>query len=262
MIEYLHLILSLSFTPSLPPTHFPLIHTLHSLRPDSLLIQLLKPPFTPSSLPTTPRLPAFCSPFHRPFNPIKFGQARYCRFQPHIIMHLKLLSFAALATLTSAQSLTSVLTSTPELSTLTGYVSQFPDLVKALGTAKDITILAPTNAAFGKGNATALLKYPKLFEAGLTYHVLQGIVPASDFFKSSPSFIPTELTTPLLTNVTGGQVVEGVVKGKSIEIVSGLRSFSSVVKGVSVHGFRERDPTDFGRISNLTVAWSTSSTEF
>lgn len=156
-------------------------------------------------------------------------------------MHLKLFAFASLATVASAQSVSSVLTATPELSKLTSLVTQFPDLVKSLGEAKDITILAPSNAALDTftANASATLKkYPQLIESVLTYHALQASVPASSF-EATPAFIPTFLTTRVLTNVTGGQVVEGFVKGKTIEVVSGLGRVSKVVKGVSTDCFLE-----------------------
>lgn len=157
-------------------------------------------------------------------------------------MHLKLFSLAALATLASAQSITSLLSSTPELSSLTSLVTQFPDLVKALGAAKDITILAPNNAAidaFLKKNPTVAKENPKGVEALLTYHVLQGTVPASHF-TTTPAFLPTQLGPPTFTNVTGGQVVEGFSKGKDINIVSGLLAVSTVVKGVRVRCLMER----------------------
>lgn len=154
-------------------------------------------------------------------------------------MHLKLVAFASLATLAAAQSISSVLTATPDLSKLTSLVTQFPDLVKFLANANDITILAPSNAAIDTllANATDILKkYPQLVKSVLTYHALQARVPASSF-EATPAFIPTFLTTPALTNVTGGQVVEGFVKGKTIEVVSGLGRVSKVVKGVSMDCF-------------------------
>ncbi|MCJ1462719.1 hypothetical protein MMC07_001322 [Pseudocyphellaria aurata] len=149
-------------------------------------------------------------------------------------MLFRLFSFAALAAVASAQNLTAVLTSTPELSKLTSLASQYPDLVKALSSAEDVTILAPNNAAFDKYLTPTILRliqqYPKIAEAVLTYHVLRATVPASAFV-TAPAFIPTLLESPDLTNVTGGQVVEGFAKGKDIEIVSGLRKVSTVVKG-------------------------------
>lgn len=149
-------------------------------------------------------------------------------------MHLKLLSFAALATVASAQSITSLLSATPELSKFASVVTQFPDLVKFLSTTKDLTILAPTNAAledYLNRNGSSIP--PKILEEILTYHVLQATVPASAF-ETAPAFIPTLLDSPTLTNVSGGQVVEGFVKGKNIEIVSGLQRVSTVVKGVRI----------------------------
>ena len=86
----------------------------------------------------------------------------------------------------------------------------------------------------------------------LAYHVLPAIVPASAF-KTAPAFIPTLLDTPALTNVTGGQVVEGFVKGNSIEIVSGLLRVSTVVKGVRIRSLLEGE-VNLGRISNTTMA--------
>ena len=149
-------------------------------------------------------------------------------------MHLKLLSLAALTTVASAQSLASVLAATPELSKLVSVAMQFPDLVKFLSTTKDLTILAPTNEAlesYLSRNGSSIP--PKVLEEVLTYHVLQGVVPASAF-ETTPAFIPTLLDSPTLTNVSGGQVVEGFVKGKNIEIVSGLQRVSTVVKGVRI----------------------------
>lgn len=151
-------------------------------------------------------------------------------------MHLALCSFAALAAVASAQSITSLLAATPELSNLTSLVSLYPDLVEALGKATGVTILAPSNQAFGaflQGAGSQAIQNDKAYIKGLlTYHVLNGKVPAAAF-KTSPAFIPTLLTPPALTNVTGGQVVEGFTKGQTIEVVSGLRQVSTVVKGAS-----------------------------
>ena len=153
-------------------------------------------------------------------------------------MHLALCSFAALAAVASAQSLTSVLSATPELTNLTSLVALFPDLAAELGKATDITILAPSNDAFETAlqhagpQGRAILNDKAYIKALLTYHVLNSKVPAANF-KTSPAFIPTLLTPPALTNVTGGQVVEGLIKGQNIEVVAGLGEVSKVIKGVS-----------------------------
>lgn len=64
---------------------------------------------------------------------------------------VKLLTFAALAGAVAAQStqnLTQVLAANNDtLSALSGLLGQFPSLVSALGSAQNITILAPSNNA-------------------------------------------------------------------------------------------------------------------
>ncbi len=74
-------------------------------------------------------------------------------------MQFQLLSVAALVAGASAQmmNLTALLSSTPELSNLTTYVSLFPDLLTTLGSATDITILAPSNDAFAKFLNTSMI---------------------------------------------------------------------------------------------------------
>lgn len=65
----------------------------------------------------------------------------------------------------------------------------------------------------------------------LEYHVLNGTFPASNFTGTN-QFIPTLLTNSTMTNVTGGQVVEGVLNGKSVELFSGLKEKSTVATAV------------------------------
>lgn len=166
---------------------------------------------------------------------VSLHQLKYYRFQPQT-MRLALCSFAALAAVASAQSITSLLAATPELSNLTSFITLYPDLAEELGKATDITILAPSNQAinstFQNFRSDTLETEKDLIKALLTYHVLKTKVPASAF-KPSPAFLPTLLTAPALTNVTGGQVVEGFTKGQSIQVVSGERQLSTVVKEVS-----------------------------
>lgn len=149
-------------------------------------------------------------------------------------MYFKLFSFIAWAAFASSQSITSVLSGAPELSNLTALVSQYPNLVEALKTTPDITILAPSNDAIAKLLASPLGKSlaaePKLIEAILSYHVVTGKLATSEF-KTTPVFLPTGLTAQALTNVTGGQVVEAFRNDNQLDIVSGL-TVSHVVKGV------------------------------
>jgi uncharacterized surface protein with fasciclin (FAS1) repeats len=68
---------------------------------------------------------------------------------------LSVLALAAQAFAQNTPSLAQALNSTAELSTLGTVLGLVPELVTALGSAQNITILAPSNAAFAKvDNAT------------------------------------------------------------------------------------------------------------
>ena len=153
------------------------------------------------------------------------------------MQYKKLLYLAALAVTASAQNLTSVLTANPNLSNLTTYVSLFPAVLSTLSTAKNITILAPSNAAFAaflKSSAGTALSANNTaaIQALLTYHVLNGTFYASNV-NSTPKFIPTLLTNQTYANVTGGQRVEALTEGTNVTIFSGLLQNSSVTQAVS-----------------------------
>ena len=157
-------------------------------------------------------------------------------------MHPKYLPVAALLSVASAQNLTSVLTSSPDLSNLTSYLQLFPAVLSYLSQAQDITILAPTNAAFNKllsSPAGAVLKSndSTAIQAVLTYHVINGTYPASAI-GSTPAFVPTLLVDPKFTNVTGGQRVSVVKAGGTVNVTSGLKAISTVTKAVRVLAYR------------------------
>lgn len=153
-------------------------------------------------------------------------------------MQLKLLSLASLlSVVVSAQNLTSVLTSDPQLSNLTTYVQLFPAVLQQLSQATNITILAPSNEAFSnllsspagtalQANDTAAI------QALLTYHVLNGTYPASSI-SNTPAFVPSTLNDPGFSNVTGGQRVEALKQGDAVTFTSGLMMMSNVTKAVS-----------------------------
>ncbi len=150
-------------------------------------------------------------------------------------MHFSLLSLAALASAAAAQTAVDAIKADPELSTLLSLAGNYPDLVNNLESQKDVTVLAPTNAAFTEWASTPAGKVisasDELTTALLTYHLLGAKVPASAF-TTTPAFVPTFLDNPAYTNVTGGQVVEGKLNGTTIEITSGALEVSKVVKGV------------------------------
>ncbi|KAG0647188.1 Fasciclin arabinogalactan [Hyphodiscus hymeniophilus] len=147
-------------------------------------------------------------------------------------MYLKKLLPLGFAATASAQNLTDALASqNSSLSTLNSLLSTQPGLVSALAGASNITILAPSNEAFGSflnssaGKSDAAL--PDLVAALLTYHVLNGSYPASAFTNAS-MFIPTLLTNTSYANVTGGQRVEAMATNNTVVFTSGLLSTSMV----------------------------------
>ncbi|KAI9870631.1 MAG: hypothetical protein M1830_004025 [Pleopsidium flavum] len=151
-------------------------------------------------------------------------------------MQFKHLSLAALAATASAQNmnLTSVLTSNPDLSNLTSYVSLYPQMLMQLSNATNITILAPSNEAFNKFMNSSMGAAVKandtaLIQSVLMYHVLNGTHNSSSIMNTT-SFIPTMLNNPMFANVTGGQRVEALMTGKNVTFFSGLLANSTVTK--------------------------------
>lgn len=152
--------------------------------------------------------------------------------------HLPILALASYALAQGSngtQSLNATLAGTPELSNLTSFLSMNPALLSTLSTATNITILAPNNDAFGQlvnsSAGQALASDPGLITALLTYHVLNGTYPASSITNMS-AFVPTLLTNETYANVTGGQVVEGVMIGEDVVFYSGLLQNSTVSQAV------------------------------
>lgn len=150
--------------------------------------------------------------------------------------HASLLALAGLisAQETGTQNLTTVLTSAPNLSNLTSIVSSMPMLLDALVNANNITILAPSDAAFMElmnSPMGSALNDTGLVTALLQYHVLQGVIMAKDI-TATPAFVPTLLSNTSYANVTGGQVVEGVLKGEDVVFYSGAMMNSSVEQAV------------------------------
>ncbi|KAI4191592.1 MAG: hypothetical protein LQ348_003489 [Seirophora lacunosa] len=161
-------------------------------------------------------------------------------------MYSHLLTVAALAALATAQndtmssnstqggsmSLTQLLGATESLSTLTAAVMGVPGLAEMLGSAENITILAPSNEAFEafmETDAAAALANndTEAIQALLSYHIINGTYPASAVTET-PVFLPTMLNDSMYANVTGGQVVEAVMQEDSVVFYSGLLSNATV----------------------------------
>lgn len=152
-------------------------------------------------------------------------------------MLAKALTIAALTAAATAQqqpNLTTLLQTTPQLSNLTAYLSFFPALVNQLSELRNVTLLAPNNAAIA---AAMNSSYGQAFQANDTalieglfqYHVLNGTYHASDV-TSTPAFIPTILGPQSnLTTLQSGAVVEAVRVGRDVRFISGLLGQTGVV---------------------------------
>lgn len=93
-------------------------------------------------------------------------------------MQLKQLFTLSLAGAVHGQSLTDLISQTPDLSQLGTLLGQYPDLAQTLGGLSNITVLAPNNAAL-----SALLN-----DSSVTAMVSAdpGLVPASEHINPSP----------------------------------------------------------------------------
>lgn len=154
-------------------------------------------------------------------------------------MHMKLLASLAFAgavlsqatTDSSSQSLTDALSRSNELSTLRTLLEEYPQVARALGTARDITILAPSNSAFQGFFSTStnqsIAADPGLVPAVLSYHFLAGSIPSREI-TTTPAFPRTLLTNSTYTNVTQGQVVKAENQNGGVVFTSGLSAKSRV----------------------------------
>jgi uncharacterized surface protein with fasciclin (FAS1) repeats len=156
------------------------------------------------------------------------------------MMQFKYLSIAAFMGVAAAQqqNLTAALSSSPQLSNLTTFVSQFPQLLQSLSQASNITILAPSNDAFSEflsSDAGGMLASdPGLLQAVLQYHVLNGSYPSSAITNTT-AFVPTLLTNASYANVTGGQRVAAALVDGNVTFFSGLLANSTVTQAVRLH---------------------------
>lgn len=122
------------------------------------------------------------------------------------------------------------------LTTFYSLIQKYPEILLQLPSYQGVTILAPDNDAFNK------IPYSSLNDAFknndkdvitnvLEYHILQGTRLAAQLVPGTPTFIPTLLTNPEWSNVTGGQRVENVKQaGDVVVFVSGQGSRSTLVQ--------------------------------
>jgi transforming growth factor-beta-induced protein len=107
-----------------------------------------------------------------------------------------------------------------------------------------LQILAPNNDAFDKIPYSVLNDAFKNNDQDtitnvIEYHILQGTRVAAQLIPGTPVFIPTLLTSPEWSNVTGGQKVENVKQaGDVVVFVSGQGSRSTLVQAVRSNLFQ------------------------
>ena len=149
-------------------------------------------------------------------------------------MHFKALALASFVSAAAGQSLTEALESNPNLSNLTTYLNLFPDFQEQLAGMTDITLLAPSDAAFAgtlaNDSLTELTANEDMITSLFSYHVLNGTYSN---FSIMPEFIVTALMQGPYSNVTGGQAVEVIASSNStnatVSFFSGLLQESMII---------------------------------
>jgi hypothetical protein len=161
-------------------------------------------------------------------------------------MRSSLWSYALMAGSCLAQGdLAGLLASQDDLSTLLELVGLVPGLADTLAAASNITIVAPTNAAFDavprnvpEGEAIEQKNDTIAIGALLANHVFKGVYP-SDVITDIPTFAQTLLNSSYVnyrqpfSNFTGGQYNGLVKNGDDVCILSGEQTISTVTQAVS-----------------------------
>ena len=151
-------------------------------------------------------------------------------------MRYNFLPVAALAGVVYSQSLTELLSSTDELSSLADLIGDAPEIAASLADATNITLLAPSNQAIeallSGPLADAVTSTPGLLQAVLQYHVLAGRYEIDDI-PNDAIVVPTLLTDEDYTSLPDGQVVITSKSNGVIAFVSGLLSNTSTETYVS-----------------------------
>jgi len=141
----------------------------------------------------------------------------------------------------NAQQLTALLSDTAALSTLNSLVGKYPAIAEVLTTTPNLTIFAPSNAAFNatlSGAAGArIASNDALVQAILQYHVIGSNIPAAAVPEAG-TFAPTLLTNANYSLVSGGQRVKAQRAGSAVTLTSGGGAIANVTQAVSCRTFR------------------------
>ncbi|TGZ79459.1 beta-Ig-H3/fasciclin [Ascodesmis nigricans] len=123
----------------------------------------------------------------------------------------------------------------PNLSTLKSLVTQYPELISALGGAKDLTVFAPSDDAFAKIATSeefkALAGDAEAVENLLKYHVLGAKVNAAAVTASGVIGDTLLVDYPVWANLSGDpQVIKATKANNEVVISSGLGAKSKVTQ--------------------------------
>lgn len=138
-----------------------------------------------------------------------------------------------------AEDLTQLLQSNKNLSEFTTLLTSYGDIYANLSFQSEVTILAPSNDAFNKIPYSSLgpafeANQSQIVRSVLQYHVLPGLHPVGSY-NGTFSFDKTWLQDTSYTNVTGAQVVGGVMQAGDINVfTSGLGSRTTIVTAVNL----------------------------
>ena len=138
-----------------------------------------------------------------------------------------------------SKDLTTLLEGNKNLTQFTKLLTSYGDIYANLSFQQDVTVLAPSNAAFNKIpysslNSAFQNNQRDIIRSILQYHILPS-VQTSESYNGSFKFTPTWLYNQSVTNITGGQVVGGVAQAGNVNIfTSGLGSRSTLIEKVSL----------------------------
>lgn len=156
-------------------------------------------------------------------------------------MYRFLSAFAVVAAVfvTAQDDFTQAISGRPELSNLSTYLNNTPGMRDRFNSARNVTILAPSDENF-KDLIAANIEPSEppansiLIDGILTYHIINGTHRTSDI-TSRPQFLKTLLDDRNFENVRSGQVVKAVREGDDTKFYSGLLRESKTTADVSGH---------------------------
>lgn len=149
-------------------------------------------------------------------------------------------SLASAQTDTATMNLTALISSNQNLSELGSLLSAMPDLAAGIANMTNVTLFAPSNAAFGTLNRSnpellsQLVRDQSYIQALLSYHLVPNMSVMAANISSTPTFLHTALNDTMFANVTGGQVIEARLgENMTAEIVSGMKEVANITQAVS-----------------------------